>query len=63
MNPVEASMREAFVEIREWDGQSFYGEEGNGDIYECNYCNCTFCVDWQGTEAALEADPPTDMMR
>jgi len=56
-------MREAFVKIREWDGQAFYGEEGHGDIYDCNYCNCTFYVDWQGKEAALEADPPTDMMK
>ena len=63
MNPVEESMREAFVEVREWDGQAFYGEEGNGDIYECNYCNCTFYVDWQGKQAALEVDPPIDMMR
>ena len=63
MNPVEESMREAFVEIREWDGQAFYGEKGHGDIYDCNYCNCTFYVDWQGKEAAFEADPPTDMMK
>ena len=60
MNPVEEDMREAFVEIREWDGQSFYGEEGHVDIYECQCCNCTFYVDWQRKGAALEADPTTD---
>ena len=60
MNPVEEDMREAFVEIREWDGQSSYGKEGHVDIYECQCCNCTFYVDWQGKRAALEAYPTTD---
>ena len=60
MNPVEEDMREAFVEIRGWDRQSYYREEGHVDIYECHCCNCTFYFDWKGKGAALEADPPTD---
>jgi hypothetical protein len=60
MNPVEEDMREAFVEIRGWDRQSYYGEEGHVDIYECHYCNCTIYIDWPAKRAAFEADPPTD---
>jgi hypothetical protein len=60
MNPVEQDMREAFVEIRGWDGQSYYGEEGHLDIYECHCCNCTIYVDWQAKGAALGAYPLTD---
>ena len=52
MNSVEQDMREAFVEVREWDGQSYYGEEGHVTIYECHCCNCTFYVDWQGKDPA-----------
>ena len=60
MNPVEQDMREAFVEVREWDGQSYHEEEGHVTIYECHCCNCTFYVDWQGEDPSLGDYPPTD---